>query len=71
MGKRTKTLSARKIRLLKIEEPEPGKQRVELEIEGAPLQVPAPIEPDKPVELDLTVPEVAENSWLKWLRSLW
>lgn len=63
----------KKIKVLKVEAPEPDLHRInlELEVHGAPAP-PALVAPETPVELDPAEPEPEEKTgWVAWLRSIW
>lgn len=59
---------AKKLRLLKLEQVEEGKHQVLIEVEGH-QDLPPVFE--APVELELEVPDVHQNPFLKWLKEAW
>jgi hypothetical protein len=75
----------RKVKVVKVTTLEPDKHLVELEVHGAPAPPAEPV-PAEPIELieegpadhdrglepiEQSAPVPTENSWLKWLKSLW
>jgi hypothetical protein len=83
--KSTPRLTAKKIKVLKVEQIEPGKQRVELEIEAAPVPLPElvafPVVLEQH-ELNEVVGEIKEGqeplalpaekrTLVTWLKSWW
>ena len=62
----------KKIKVKKVEFPDPETTRVELELDvkGAPTP-PALVTPETPVEIDpVDVPE-EQTGWIAWLKSIW
>jgi hypothetical protein len=62
-----KKKAAKRVKILKVEQVEPDKHVLELEIEGAELPAEA-ILPSEPLELE--APEAKDSYWVKWLKSL-
>ena len=61
------TKRTRKVKLLKVEEVEPGKHIVQLEVHGAPDLPTETALPEEPLELSEPAPK---GSWLGWLKKL-
>jgi hypothetical protein len=68
--KKSKAHKAKKLKILKVEQLDEKRRKLEIEIEDAPE--PPPMLPEVPLDLDTKYPEEApESGWVKWWKSLW